>query len=117
MRAVTLFLWITALAAPPVTVPAQMRLRDGTIYHLREAPQLKQGRFVFTTSEGKVFSLAEGEVDEIKLLMPAPAERPALNPHDSHQLGAIAQRERRKKGKYTLIAPAPTVRPRRNTAP
>jgi hypothetical protein len=114
---VTWLLWITALAATPVTVPAQMRLKDGTIYQLKEAPHLKGGRFVFTTSEGKVFSLAEGEVDEIKLLTPPPAERAALNPHDSHQLGAIAQRERRKKGKYTLIAPAPTARPRRNSAP
>ncbi len=112
-----MLLWITALPATPVTVPAQMRLRDGTIYQLKEAPHLKEGRFIFTTSDGKVFSLAEGEVDEIKLLVPLPAERAALNPHDSHQLGAIAQRERRKKGKYTLIAPAPTIRRNRNASP
>ena len=67
---------LAVLADTPVTIPAQMRLKDGTVYELKAPPYLKNGRFVFTTHDGKVLSLAEIEVDEIKLLPPsAPGRR------------------------------------------
>lgn len=103
---------LAVLADTPVTIPAQMRLKDGTVYDLKQPPYLKNGRFIFTTHDGKVLSLAEIEVDEITLQSPAAPGR-ALNPHDSHQLGAIARERRRSKGSYTLLAPAPTPRPKK----
>ncbi|HEY3203420.1 MAG TPA: hypothetical protein VGL03_07130 [Thermoanaerobaculia bacterium] len=112
MRVPVLLLLLGALADPPATVPAQMRLKDGTVYQLRQAPHLTNGRFVFTTSDGGVYSLAEKEVDEIRLMGPTPVPRIAPNPHDSHELGAIARQERRRKGKHTLLAPAMAPTPR-----
>jgi len=112
MPVVALLLLVAALVDAPVDVPAQMRLKDGTVYRLKGPPYLKDGRFVFTTTEGRVFSLAEKEVDEIELLSPTPVPRAAPNPQDSRDLGAFARQERRKTGKHTLVAPAPTPRPK-----
>ncbi|HEV7503099.1 MAG TPA: hypothetical protein VGQ33_23935 [Vicinamibacteria bacterium] len=106
-----LLLLVTALADSPATVPAQIRLRDGTTYHLKEPPFLKDGRFVFKTTDGKVFSLSEKEVDDIHLLGPTPVPRAVPNPQDSRSLGAVARQERRKTGKRAPVAPAPTPRP------
>ena len=106
---------ITALADSPAQLPAQMRLKDGTVYRLKEPPYLKDGRFIFTTTNGQVFSLSEKEVDEIKLLSPTPVPRAAPNPQDSRELGAIARQERRKTGKRAPVAPAPTPRPKSDT--
>lgn len=108
---------LAVLADTPVTIPAQMRLKDGTVYDLKAPPYLKNGRFVFTTHDGKVLSLAEIEVDEIKLLTPSAPGQAAPNPHDSHHLGAIAREQRRTKGSYTLLAPAPTPRPKKGKNP
>ena len=116
MRVAAVLSLIAVLADTPVTIPAQMRLKDGTVYELKQPPYLKNGRFIFTTHDGKVLSLAEIEVDEIKLQLPADPGR-ALNPHDSHQLGAIARERRRSKGTYTLLAPAPTPRPKKGKSP
>jgi hypothetical protein len=113
MRVAALLSLLAVLADTPVTVPAQMRLKDGTVYDLKAPPYLKNGRFVFTTHDGKVLSLAEVEVDEIKLLPPSAPGKAAPNPHDSRQLGAIAREQRRTKGSYTLLAPAPTPRPKK----
>jgi hypothetical protein len=111
-----LLLVVCALADPPRAVPAQMRLKDGTVYDLREPPHMTGGRVVFTTRSGKVYSLAETEVEEIRLVGPTPVPRAVLNPQDSRQLGAIARQERRKKGTHTLIAPEITPRPKTNAA-
>ena len=116
MRAAAVLSLLAVLADTPVTIPAQMRLKDGTVYELKQPPYLKNGRFIFTTHDGKVLSLAEIEVDEIKLLPPAAPGR-ALNAHDSHQLGAIARERRRSEGSYTLLAPAPTPRPKKGKSP
>jgi hypothetical protein len=87
-----------------------MRLKDGTVYELQEPPFLKEGRFIFTTRQGGVFSLAETEVEEIKLIGPAPAAKKAPNPQDSRALGAIARGQRRARGKPAPVSPAPTPR-------
>jgi len=113
MRAVALLLALAALSDSSVSVPAQMRLKDGTVYELKAPPHLSGRRFVFTTRDGKVFSLGESEVEEIRLVGPTPVPRVALNPQDSRQLGAIARQERLKKGTHTLIAPAETPRHKR----
>jgi hypothetical protein len=100
-----------ALAGAPVVVSAILRLKDGTVYRLREPPFMKHGRFQFTTMRGQFYSIAEDEVGEIRLLAPSPTPRPAPNPQDSHQLGAVARQERKRTGKHTAVAPAPTPRP------
>ncbi len=116
MRAAAVLSLLAVLADTPVRIPAQMRLKDGTVYELKEPPYLKNGRFIFTTHDGKVLSLGEIEVDEIKLLPPEAPGR-ALNAHDSHQLGAIARERRRSRGSYTLLAPAPTPSPKKGKSP
>ena len=116
MRVLLPLLGFLALADAAEVVPAQMRLKGGTVYELKGPPRLKNGRFVFTTQKGECYSLAEGEVSEIQLVPRLDAVREAPNPQDSHQLGAIARRQRREKGRYTEIAPAPTPRPRRGAS-
>jgi hypothetical protein len=107
MRTAAVCLLIAALADPPAAVPARMRLKDGTIYRLKEPPLLKHGRFVFTTVDGKFFSIADKEVDEIQLVGPTPEPRALPNPQDSRALGAIVREHRRRTGKRALVAPAP----------
>ena len=116
MRVAAVLSLLAVLADTPVTVPARMRLKDGTVYDLKAPPYLKNGRFVFTTHDGKVLSLAEIEVDEITLQPPSAPGRPILNSHDSHQLGAIARQQRRTRPATTLLAPGPdaTVRNKRS---
>jgi hypothetical protein len=111
MRAVASLLLIAVLADTPATVPAQIRLKNGTVYRLKEPPFRKDGRMIFTTTDGKVYSLDETEVSEVRLLSPTPTPRTAPNPQDSHDLGAIARQQNHKTGKHTLVAPAPTPRP------
>ena len=111
MRAVALLPLITALADAPATVPTQITLNDGAVYRLKEPPFLKDGRYIFTTADGKVYSLPEADVREVKLLGPAPAPRESPNPQDSRALGAITRQQNRKTGKHTQIAPAPTPIP------
>jgi len=117
MRTVMLCLSLLALADPPAAVPARIRLKDGTVYRLREPPFLKDGRFIFTTSDGKLYSISEKEVGEILLVGPAPKPRTSPNPQDSRALGEIAREERHKTGKRAPVAPAPTPRPTRAPSP
>ncbi len=111
-------LLVVLLALPGAASPnpALIRLKDGTVYQLQAPPRLTNGRFVFTASDGQVYSLREAEVDEIRLLAPATASS-GPDRQDSHQLGAIARQERSQKGKHTLIAPAPTPRPKKSSPP
>ena len=112
MRAGLLLVLLALPAAAPPT-PAVIRTKDGTVYQLQAPPRLSNGRFVFTASDGRVYSLGEAEVDEVRLLPPAP-DSSGPDRQDSHQLGAIARQERNQKGKHTLIAPAPTPRPKKS---
>ncbi len=97
-------------------VSAVIRLKDGTVYQLQAPPHMSGSRFVFTTSEGRLLSIAESEVDEIRLTPAASEPRAGLNPQDSRALGAIARQQRRNHGKFTLIAPAPTPRGKKGSA-
>jgi hypothetical protein len=109
-----MLLLVLALTDAADSVPALIRLKDGTVYSLRSPPHLTGGRFVFKTSDGRLLSVAETEVDEIRLLQPTPVPRAALNTQDSHALGAIARQQRRSSGKHTLLSPAPTPKPKPN---
>ena len=111
-----MFLLVLALTDAADSVPAQIRLKDGSVYNLQSPPHLTGGRFVFKTSDGRLLSLAETEVDEIRLLPPSTAPRAALNPQDSHALGAIARQQRHASGKRTLLSPAPTPQPKKRAA-
>ena len=106
-----------ALVEPPAEVPARMRLKDGTVYRLKEPPFLKEGRFIFTTTDGRVYSIGEKEVDEIRLLGPTHRPRTSPNPQDSRALGAVARDERHKTGKRVPVSPVPTPLPRRDAEP
>jgi len=112
-----MLLLVLALADAADSVPAVIRLKDGTVYSLQTPPHLTRGRFVFKTSDGRLLSVAETEVDEIRLLQPTPVPRAAPNPQDSHALGAIARQQRRASGKHTLLSPAPTPKPKRSSGP
>ena len=94
-----------------------IRLKDGTVYRLKELPHLTGGRYVFTTTDGRFLSLAAKEVDEVLLLSPTPGLRTVPNPQDSHALGAIAGQQRKSKGHYTSVAPALTPKPKKAAAP
>ena len=112
-----MMLLMLALVDGAGSVPALIRLKDGTVYSLQSPPHLTGGRFVFKTTDGRLLSLAETEVDEIRLLVPTPGPREDLNPQDSHALGAIAREQRSTSGKRTLISPsspAPTPRPKKS---
>ncbi|MFY9553070.1 MAG: hypothetical protein WAU32_18140 [Thermoanaerobaculia bacterium] len=108
--AAPLLLVFLALSDAAIRAPAQMRLKNGTVYQLQEPPLLKDGRFVFTTAKGEHYSLSEREVAEVRLLAPPSSSRAAPNPQDSRQLGAIARQQRRRKGRYTAVAPRPAPR-------
>jgi hypothetical protein len=107
---------VLALVDAGTSVPAVIRLKDGTIYRLQAPPHLTAGRFVFTTSDGRLLSLSETEVDEIRLTPPAAPKGASPDPHDSHALGAIARQQRNQQGKQTLLSPAPTPKPKKKTA-
>lgn len=90
---------------------------------LKESPRIAGGRIVFTTVEGRIYSLAESEVLSIGA-EPTPTPTPrVVNPLDSHNLGAIARQERQKTGKKAEVAvraapapkPAKTLRPLKRT--
>ena len=115
MRAGLLLALLALRAAAPPT-PAVIRTKDGTVYQLPAPPRLSNGRFVFTASDGRVYSLSEAEVDEVRLLPPA-SDSSGPDRQDSHQLGAIARQERNQKGKHTLLSPAVTPRPKKGSQP
>ena len=84
---------------------------------LKDPPRIAGGRIVFTTVDGKTYSLAESDVLAIGA-EPTPAPTPTvLNPLDSHSLGAIAQEQRQKTGKKAELAPRPTLSPKPTRTP
>jgi hypothetical protein len=107
------------LFAPASQSPTIMKLKDGRVMRLKEAPRIAGGRIVFTTVDGHTYSLAESDVLSIGT-EPTPTPTPrVLNPMDSHNLGAIAQTERQKTGKKAELAmrAAPTPKPAKRPRP
>jgi hypothetical protein len=113
----SLALAIVLLFAPDSHSPTIMKLKDGRVMRLKEAPRISGGRIVFTTVEGRTYSLAESEVLSIGA-EPTPTPTPrVVNPLDSHNLGAIARQERQKTGKRAEVAVRPTPAPKPPPAP
>lgn len=105
------------LFAPASQTPTIMKLKDGRVMRLKEPPRIAGGRIVFTTVEGRTYSLAEADVISIGL-EPTPTPTPrVLNPMDSHNLGAIARQERATTGKKAEVATTTTATPRPTRAP
>ncbi|HYK41418.1 MAG TPA: hypothetical protein VE007_03450 [Thermoanaerobaculia bacterium] len=118
------------LAGPPAPVPTQpptrLTLRNGTVYMLREPPRISGARVVFTTLDGRTFTMEQSEIEAV-----GAAPRPTATPRrydsgDSHALGAIARQQRDRRGKKAEVAPrqpavrrpTPTPRhPRRHPSP
>lgn len=114
---IPLALALALLFAPVSQSPTIMKLKDGRVMRLKEAPRIAGGRIVFTTVEGHTYSLAESEVLSIGA-EPTPSPTPrVVNPLDSHNLGAIARQERQKTGKKAEVAVRPTPTPNRAPAP
>ena len=107
-----LALTLGLLFAPVSQSPSIMKLRDGRVMRLKEAPRIAGGRIVFTTVEGRTYSLAESEVLSISA-EPTPSPTPHfVNTLDSHNLGAIARQERQKTGKKAEVAVRATPAPK-----
>jgi hypothetical protein len=85
-------------------------MKDGTSYVLKEPPQFKSGRIVFTTIDGNVLSVKQDDVQSIGVA-PKPTSTPSYDIEDSRALGAITRDERNRAGKEAEIAPKPTHKP------
>jgi hypothetical protein len=113
-----LSLW--ALVAPPAPTPLpRLTLRDGRVFELSGPPRTEAGHVIFTTKEGKTYSLPASEVQSFVDVPPTPTRPPkTYNQEDSRALGAIAREERAKTGKSTVLSsqPASTPPPRTKTA-
>lgn len=84
---------------------SRLVLKNGTVYLLKEPPRISGTRVVFTTVDGKMFSLDESEVSSIGS---APAATPVprrYDQQDSRALGAIARQQRDARGKRAEVAP------------
>jgi len=103
------------LAGPAPTPPPTLTLRDGRVFQLREPPRKEGDRVVFTTTEGKSYSLPSSDVQSFVPVPPTPTRPPrTYNPQDSRDLGAIARQQRAETGKTTDLSEAPpTPRPTR----
>lgn len=107
-----LIVLVLALAPTGIAPPTRMTLKNGTVYLLKDPPRISGGRVVFTTADGKVYSLPEAEVLSIGTVpAPTPTAR-RLNPQDSRELGAIARQQRARRGKTAEVAPRSEATPR-----
>jgi hypothetical protein len=107
-------LWMLFVGPVP-TPPPTLTLRDGRVFQLREPPRAEGDRVVFTTTDGKSYSLPSSDVQSF-VPVPPTATRPprTYNPQDSRALGAIARQQRAETGKTTDLSEAPpTARPTR----
>ncbi len=107
---------LCALLAAP-TPPPTLTLKDGRTFHLQAPAHFETGRVIFTTTEGKTYSLSASDVRSEIEHPPTPTPTPRVyNPMDSQNLGAIARQQRAETGKTTeLSAPHPTAHPHSTT--
>ena len=107
---------LCALLAGPAPTPApRLTLRDGRVFQLQAPPRTEGGRVLFTTTDGKAYSLDASEVQSFVSLPATPTHPPrTYNPQDSRDLGAIARQQRADAGKTTdLSSSSPSPRPTR----
>lgn len=106
-------LWLARTPAVTASAPgagSRLILRDGTVYLLKAPPRISGTRVVFTTVEGKTFSLDESEIASIGA---APGPTPVVERHnrqESTELGAIARQQRDARGKRAEVAPRAEAR-------
>jgi hypothetical protein len=86
-------------------------MKDGTVYTLKEPPQVSGNRLIFTTVDGKTLSAKQDDVQSIGAAPKPPPAAPTYNPQDSKALGAIARQDRERLHKEAEVAPPPTHRP------
>ena len=111
--AAVLAIFLTAAVAPPPEAPGtKLTLRNGTVYILKEPPRITGTRVVFTTTDGRLLSLDESEIQSIGSV-PAPTPPPRrYDQEDSRALGAIARQQRDAKGRRAEVAPREASRKR-----
>ncbi len=106
-----LLLPLSALLAAAPTPPPTLTLKDGRVFELKSPPRYEAGRVIFTTTEGKTYSLNESEVKSFVGEPPTPTRAPVTyNPQDSRALGAIARQERANTGKSTDLSASTSPR-------
>ena len=103
----TLLLFSLWLPQAATAQPTRILMKDGTSYVLKEPPQFKGGRIVFTTIDGSVLSVKQDDVQSIGVA-PNPTPTARYKPDDSRALGAITRDEREREHKTAEIAPKPT---------
>jgi hypothetical protein len=112
-------LWL-ALQPAATTTPAaaaRLTLRSGITYLLKESPRISGTRVIFTTQDGRMFSMDESEIESIGE-PPKPTVTPRrYNTQDSHALGAIARQQREARGKRAEVAPRAARPPRKTPKP
>jgi len=86
-------------------------MKDGTVYTLKEPPQVSGNRLIFTTVDGLTLSAKQDDVQSIGAAPKPPPPAPTYMPQDSRALGAIAREDRERQHKVAEVAPAPTQRP------
>ena len=100
-------------ASPPATVtPAPMRLtlKNGTVYILREPPRISGRLVIFTTMDGRAFSMDQNEIEAVGVVPRVSPTPRRYNVEDSHALGAITRQEREHQGKKAEVAPRQAVK-------
>jgi len=113
----------------PTATPAPMRLtlKNGTVYILREPPRISGRLVIFTTMDGRAFSMDQSEIETVGAVPRVSPTPRRYNVEDSHALGAITRQEREHQGKKAEVAPKQNVkhptptpghsRPRRSPTP
>lgn len=99
---VPLLVWMPLASPAPDT---RLVMKDGSVYLLKEPPQVSGGRLVFTTVDGKVLSAKQDDVQSIGAAPKPTPSPPKFNPQDSRALGAIARQQRDRNGKTAEVAP------------
>jgi hypothetical protein len=105
---VLILLWGQLASAESLT---RLVMKDGTVYTLKEPPQVSGNRLIFTTVDGRTLSAKQDDVQSIGAAPKPPPPAPTYMPQDSRALGAIARQDREREHKVAEVAPPPTHRP------
>jgi hypothetical protein len=120
LSVVVLRILVPLLVWMPLASPApdsRLVMKDGTVYLLKDPPQVSGGRLIFTTVDGKVLSARQDDVQSIGAAPRATPSPTKYNPQDSRALGAIARQQRDRNGRAAEVAPsAPRKTPSKSSA-
>lgn len=93
----------------------RLTLKNGTVYILREPPRISGRLVIFTTMDGRAFSMDQNEIEAVGVAPHAKPTPRRYDSEDSHALGAITRQEREQQGKKAEVAPRPNVKHRTPT--